>query len=867
MTFEPNDAKSLFLAVSELPAGERILFLDRACAGKPELRARVEALLSSLDDAGSFLARPIVDELEVTHCHPGSSASSNAAAASDDDDLSFLEPCETPGRIGKLGAYEIIEVIGRGGMGMVLKAYDTKLNRIVAVKVLMTQAAASSMAVKRFLREAQAAAAVSHDHVVTIFAVEAHSERPYLVMECIVGQSLQQKIDRHSPLTLTETLRIGMQIASGLAAAHKQGLVHRDIKPLNILLENGVERVKITDFGLARAVDDVGMTQTGHIAGTPQYMSPEQAMGERVDSRSDLFSLGSVLYSMCTGRPAFRADSTVAVLRRVCDDTPRPIREINVEVPEWLVAIISKLMNKKPQDRFQTAAEVADLLSQCLAWSQHPDGPRPAAIPPIEQPRSRSSRGILTYGCGIAAILFVAWALLLPTFRLLVTGRAQIDFQVNDGDTVIDLIRNDGERVARKFGPGKIELPEGVYRLQVSERPHAEVWNVFIQHWDPWMWKTETRLSSPPWGLQVNRGDQFRIFVSFAESPAKRSSGDNGIPAVPSEFPPTQIPLSNDSISPQFDTSRLQLMSTPFTAAEALKQQEEWAQHLGIPIEYTSPLGACFRLITPGRFTMGNSYDEVAFLLADLEKRGADEYTKFSVRSSAPQHRVQLESPYYIAEHETTVAQFQKFVEETNYVSTLETIDPPRFHWKKFLTNDDPDQQPVCGVSWDDAKAFCDWLSKREKCHYDLPTEAQWEYACRAGNEGRWCFGNDATLLENYSVHAQLQSPTPIAIGTRKPNAFGLYDMHGNVEEWCLDWHVAEFYKTAPMVNPVANGVPNDPSSGRVTRGGSWQMEGWQTRSAMRRYDFPTIPMIARGFRVVITGDLILVREDQETEN
>src|SRR6202453_894958 len=162
-------------------------------------------------------------------------------------------------------------------------------------------------------------------------------------MEMIDGISLQDKLDKKGPLSLKEILRIGLQTAEGLVAAHKQGLVHRDIKPANVLLENGVERVKITDFGLARAVDDASVTQSGTVAGTPQYMSPEQAEGLAVDHRSDLFSLGTVLYAMCTGRPPFRANGTLAVLKRVIEAAPRPIREINSEVPEWLCSIIAKL--------------------------------------------------------------------------------------------------------------------------------------------------------------------------------------------------------------------------------------------------------------------------------------------------------------------------------------------------------------------------------------------------------------------------------------------------------------------------------------------------------------------------------------------
>src|SRR5262245_47621411 len=152
-------------------------------------------------------------------------------------------------------------------------------------------------------------------------------------MEFIDGCSLEALLRRGGPLEVKEVLRIGMQIASGLAAAHQQGLVHRDVKPANILLENGVQRVKLTDFGLARAADDASLTQSGYIAGTPLYMAPEQAAGEPVDPRADLFSLGSVLYELCTGRPAFRAPGTGAVIKRVCEDTPRPIREVNPDIP------------------------------------------------------------------------------------------------------------------------------------------------------------------------------------------------------------------------------------------------------------------------------------------------------------------------------------------------------------------------------------------------------------------------------------------------------------------------------------------------------------------------------------------------------
>src|SRR5262245_13588586 len=173
-------------------------------------------------------------------------------------------------------------------------------------------------------------------------------------MEYIPGQTLQQRLDQTGPLDVQEVLRIGEQIARGLAAAHAQGLIHRDIKPGNILTEVGVEKVKITDFGLARAADDASLTQSGVIAGTPLFMAPDQAKGETLDPRADLFSLGSVLYTMASGRPPFRAPTPLAVLKRVTEDTPRSIREIVPEVPQWLCDIITRLHAKDPQDRFQS---------------------------------------------------------------------------------------------------------------------------------------------------------------------------------------------------------------------------------------------------------------------------------------------------------------------------------------------------------------------------------------------------------------------------------------------------------------------------------------------------------------------------------
>ncbi len=287
--------------------------------------------------------------------------------------IAWLDPTDDPAMLGRLGGYEIAGVVGAGGMGVVLKGFDRSLNRYVAIKILAPHLATSGAAKKRFGREAQAAAAVVHDNVIAIHGVAEANSLPYLVMPYLRGTSLQRRIDEHGALNLSEILRLGMQTAGGLSAAHDQGLVHRDVKPANILLDGTTERVLLTDFGLARAADDASLTHSGVIVGTPYFMSPEQAVGAAIDHRSDLFSLGSVLYAMCTGRPPFRADTSWGILRKVTDAQPHAIRDLNPEIPTWLCEIVRRLHQKDAARRFQTAREVAELLEQCLAHVQQPN--------------------------------------------------------------------------------------------------------------------------------------------------------------------------------------------------------------------------------------------------------------------------------------------------------------------------------------------------------------------------------------------------------------------------------------------------------------------------------------------------------------
>ncbi len=371
-------AEELFLNALEITDRQaQQNFLDQACSADPRLRQQVAALLQAHERADSFLDEPLVSPvpggfvpnkaLKRSHfaADPEPPRDDQESRQADEGEIySFLAASDFPGSLGRLGNYEVLEHLGSGGFGMVFKAFDETLRRVVALKIMAPAIAVTSPARKRFLREARSSAAVCHENVVRIHAVEERP-LPYLIMEFVPGETLQERIDRAGPFDVAEVLSIGRQVAQGLAAAHETSLIHRDIKPGNILIENGATpRVKITDFGLARAADDASLTQSGVVAGTPMYMAPEQANGETLDHRADLFSLGSVLYVISTGRPPFRASSPMAVLKRVCEDQPRPIREVIAEIPLALVQIIERLHEKDPEKRIQTAREVAQTLTE-----------------------------------------------------------------------------------------------------------------------------------------------------------------------------------------------------------------------------------------------------------------------------------------------------------------------------------------------------------------------------------------------------------------------------------------------------------------------------------------------------------------------
>jgi serine/threonine protein kinase len=306
--------------------------------------------------------------------------------------LDFLAPSQEPGEIGRLGNYRVLKVLGVGGMGVVFHAEDVHLKRPVALKAMLPVLSVSPTVRQRFIQEAQAAAAIQDDHVVTIYQVSEDRGIPFLAMQLLQGETLETRLKRQKRLPVSMIVRLGREIAAGLAAAHAKNLIHRDVKPANVWLEAGRDRVKLLDFGLVRAAaGDMNLTQSGAIIGTPGYLAPEQAKGQAVDARSDLFGLGCVLYRMCTGEPPFKGTDTLAVLAALATETPRSVVDLNPQVPLRLSELIMQLLAKNASERPPSARKVIERLVAIERGLQE-SGPATSPVSSAEASRLVSER-------------------------------------------------------------------------------------------------------------------------------------------------------------------------------------------------------------------------------------------------------------------------------------------------------------------------------------------------------------------------------------------------------------------------------------------------------------------------------------------
>lgn len=366
---------------------------------------------------------------ERTIAHPPPAAESSGRRTTPVDADNFLSPPLAPDEMGRMGPYRVLKILGSGGMGVVFQAEDPQLGRLIALKAMRPALIGDDVCRKRFMQEARAAAAVEHEHIVTVYRVDEDRGFPYLTMQYLHGENLEDRLWREKRLPLDEVVRIAREVASGLAAAHDQGLIHRDIKPSNIWLESSRKsaaqpsnrggKVKILDFGLARMMGDTTkqLTQTGFVVGTAGYIAPEQARGLTVDLRCDLFSLGCVLYEMCTGTVPFQGTDAMSRLTALAVEQPRNPRELNPNVPPKLAEVVTWLLNKAPDDRPRSAHLVVDALTEVEALLPSADGAsksrsRPATAPrpslPDAPPPATSTNSLQTLlivlGCAVLGV-------------------------------------------------------------------------------------------------------------------------------------------------------------------------------------------------------------------------------------------------------------------------------------------------------------------------------------------------------------------------------------------------------------------------------------------------------------------------------
>ena len=467
-------------AVDRLLAGDTLVEAMRAqaTAGAAPASPALEALVQKLSGVYPSLAPGEGTMTSATDTFAEGAPPKAVQAETEIDPCALLGPPQGPEEIGRLGTYRVLKVLGSGGMGIVFQAEDVLLQRKVALKVMRPDAAAKPSARERFLREARAVAALEHEHVVAIHQVGEERGVPFLAMQWLKGMSLEERLGRAGPLSVPQVLRLGQQIARGLAAAHEAGLIHRDVKPANLWLEpEGGGRVKILDFGLARAaVDEARLTQAGVLLGTPAYMAPEQARGANVDQRCDLFSLGVVLYQLLTGQLPFRGDSTLVLLAAVLTEQPRPVQEV-AALPPALAELVMQLLVKDPAGRPATAREVAERLRAIERQLAAPVEPsRTAVLPPLPAPPPRTPevrgprgrRRLLVAALVLVALAPLAYFFGGPVLRY-TTNKGQLVVQVDDAAVEV-VVKQNGVVVRDRTTQREFVLTAGNGEVEVYEK-------------------------------------------------------------------------------------------------------------------------------------------------------------------------------------------------------------------------------------------------------------------------------------------------------------------------------------------------------------------------------------------------------------